>query len=199
LFISLNARENPFFPSDTDKETAITSNEDMSVPPLKRATISLPSQARVVQKVTIEYKTLEGSIENKSINLQNSIDWHLPIFISQSYTENINVPEEAVEKTKFEQIGSIKYVTFYASGKELKLITQDKILRHFLMVEPHRIVIDFQRDTTLKAYTKVNSKYVFNKIRIGNHNKYYRAVIELDGLYTYSMQTIDDGYLFTVR
>ncbi len=199
LLVNLYARENPFFPSDAKKEIPITSNEDMSVPPLKRVAITLPSQARIIQKVTIEYKTLSGFVENKSIDLEHSIDWHLPIFVSQSYTENVETPKVVVEKTTFEQIASIEYVTLYASGKELKVVTTDKMLRNFLMVQPHRIVLDFDRDTTLKMYIKENPKQIFNKIRVGNHNKYYRIVIELDGLYTYKMQTIADGYLFKLR
>jgi len=78
LFVSLQARENPFFPSEGEKDIPYTSNENTTIPQLKRATISLPTRARVIKKVTIEYKNLDGSIENKSIELENSVDWHLP-------------------------------------------------------------------------------------------------------------------------
>jgi len=199
LLITLDARENPFFPSDGEKDMPLTSNEDKTLPPLKRAAISFPPQARVLQKVTIEYKTLDGSVESKSIELQNSIDWHLPIFISQSYAENSNEQKSSSAEKEFEKIASIKYASFYTSDKELKIITTDKILRNFLLVEPHRIVIDFKRDTSLKSYTKENKKNVFTKIRIGNHSGYYRAVIELDGLYTYTMEKISDGYILKLK
>ncbi len=199
LLITLDARENPFFPSDGEKDMPLTSNEDKTLPPLKRAAISFPPQARVLQKVTIEYKTLDGSVESKSIELQNSIDWHLPIFISQSYAENSNEQKSSSAEKEFEKIASIKYASFYTSDKELKIITTDKILRNFLLVEPHRIVIDFKRDTSLKSYTKENKKNVFTKIRIGNHAGYYRAVIELDGLYTYTMEKISDGYILKLK
>jgi hypothetical protein len=194
-----SARENPFFPADGGQELPITSNQDRSVPPLKRATISLPDQARLIKKVTIEYQNLNGSIESKEIELKNSVDWHLPIFISQNYTESSNneIKKEEIAPKKekeYQKIASIKYATFFSYEKELKIVTEDKIIRNFLLVDPHRIVLDFKRDTTMESYTKLNKKNIFKKIRIGNHSGYYRAVIELDGLYTYSTKNTADGY-----
>ena len=202
LFISLDARENPFFPSQGENDLEVTSNEDRSLPPLKRATISFPDQARVIQKVTVEYKNLDGSVQTKSIELQNSIDWHLPLFISQSYadtSDNQNKQEKTLKKKKFTKIASIKYVDFYSYEKELKVITKDKIIRNFLLVEPHRIVLDFKRDTSFDSYIKNSKNNIFQKIRVGNHAGYYRAVIELDGLYEYSMKKISNGYIFILK
>jgi len=201
LLITLNARENPFFPTEGEVDIPLTSTKDMSSPALKRATITLPSQARILQKVTIEFKNLDGSIESKTIKLNNSIDWHLPIFISQSYSViNESVAPNIKEiPTSFEKIASVKYATFLSSEKILKIVTKDKIIRNFLLVNPHRIVIDFQRDTSLKSYTKKVDKNIFSLIRVGNHSGYYRAVVELDGLYRYTMQKVSDGYIFTLR
>jgi len=199
LLITLDARENPFFPSNGEKDMRLTSNQDVVIPPLKRAAISLPSQSRVLQKVTIEFKDLDGSVQSKSIELQNSIDWHLPIFISQSYTENLTEKKVPTSEKKFEKIASIKYASFYSSGKKLKILTSDKIIRNFLLVEPHRIVIDFKRDTNLQSYTKENKNNIFTKIRIGNHAGYYRAVVELDGLYTCTMGKTSNGYIFKLK
>ncbi|MDY0238878.1 MAG: AMIN domain-containing protein, partial [Campylobacterales bacterium] len=46
---------------------------------------------------------------------------------------------------------------------------------------------------------KDNKNSIFSKIRVGNHAGYYRAVIELDGLYRYNMQKIPDGYILNLR
>ena len=211
LLLSVSgARENPFFPAKGERDMPYTSNKDRTLPPLQRATLSLPSQARIIQKVTVEYKCLDGSIEQKSIELQNSVDWHLPIFISQSYvkTEAENKPEikhltkkpkRTKKKNSFKKIASFQYGNFYASSKTLKIVTNDKILRKFMLVDPHRIVIDFNRDTSLKTYTKQNKNSIFKKIRIGNHSKYYRVVIELDGEYRYKMKKIPNGYMFVLN
>ena len=107
LAIILEARENPFFPADGEMDIPLTSNLSTKIPALKRATISLPPQARVIQKVTVEYKNLDGSIKTKSVTINNAVDWHLPIFISQNY--NISTSKLKTEQNKFKKVASIKY------------------------------------------------------------------------------------------
>jgi len=201
LLISLDARDNPFFPTSGELEIPFTSNKDRTKEPLKQATISMPSQARIIKKVTVEFKNLDGSIESKSIELDNSIDWHLPIFISQSYSQNTNIIKEPkkIETKEFKKLSSIKFASFYSLDKTLKIETKDKLIRNFLLVNPHRIVIDFKKDAHLKWMSKENEHNVFKKIRVGNHKGYYRVVVELDGFYQYKMQKAKDGYLFKLR
>jgi len=195
----VDARENPFFPASGEMDIPITSNISTKIPPLKRATLTLPSQARIIKKVTIEYENLDGTIENKNIILKNSIDWHLPIFISQSYTAPSKMENKKEIKKSFKLITAIKYAKFYTLGETLKIVTKDKILRNFLLVQPHRIVIDFDRDTTLKSVIKSFKDNVFSKIRVANHSGYYRVVVELDGYYRYKMKKVSDGYIFKLR
>jgi len=212
LLTSLNARENPFFPSNGEKGIPVTSNIDEELPPLKRATLTLPSTARVIEGVTVQYKSLDGSIHTQSIELDNAIDWHLPIFVSQSYgsdekkvkktTQTQKAPNQKVEKKKssYKKIASIKLISFYAKDKKLKVITNDTIIRDFLLVKPHRIVFDLKRDTNIKSFVKDTSKdSLFTKVRIGNHDGYYRVVIELDGYYRYKMKKSKGGYIFELR
>ena len=198
FYISIvDARENPFFPSLGEKDLPYTTTNVETKPSLKRATIELPSYARVIKKVTIEYENLDASTETKSVELDNSIDWHLPIFISQNYM--INSPKKVKKQVKFSLVASIKYAKFFIDKNKLKIITKDKMLRNFLLVSPHRIVLDFARDTSLKTYVKMLNNEGFKKIRVGNHNKYYRVVIELDGIYNYDYKKISGGYLFKLR
>ncbi len=220
LLFTLNARENPFFPSNGEKDILLTTNQDSSQTPLKRAAITLPTQARVLQKVTIEFKNLDGSVETKSIEVENSIDWHLPIFISQSYSETPNAiqmeastapiakqknAEPAPQKknvskeTKYEDIASIPFLKLYASGKNLKLVTSDEMIRNFLIVDPHRIVIDFKKETDIKSYVNKIPNNIFKEVKIGNHDGYYRVVVELDGLYRYDFKKISEGYLVELK
>ena len=197
FFITLNARENPFFPSVGEKDISYTTNVLVKKEPLKRATITLPSTARVIKSVKIEFQNLDGSMETKKINLDNSVDWHLPIFVSQNYALNENQPvkKTVVKKEEFKKLFTKKYTTFYVNGKTLKIVTKDKLLRNFLLVEPHRIVCDFKRFDDLRSYTKKLKNAPFKSFRIGNHQGYYRIVIELDGYYKYKLSTIKDGYM----
>jgi len=228
LLVTLNARENPFFPSTGEKDILVTTNEESAQIPLKSAAITLPTQARILQKVTLEFKNLDGSIETKSIGLDNSIDWHLPIFISQSYTEVSNniepqtaqapqtvkriepqaaktaqiakpVEVKKAKETKYENIASFAFLNFFSSGKTIKLVTNDEAIRNFLLVNPHRIVVDFKKNVDVKSYTKNISNNIFKVIRIGNHEGYYRAVIELDGHYRYKFKKISDGYIVELK
>lgn len=203
LIINTQARENPFFPSQGEEDLPLTSNENIKIPKLKRASISLPSTARVIKKVTIEYENLDASYESKSIDLDNRVDWHLPIFISQSYSDQkviakkIKTPQKA--KVVFNEVAKIKNAKFLVSKNSLKIVSKDKLIRNFLLPQPHRIVIDFKKDSNIKSYLKYIKDSVFTKVRIGNHNGYYRVVIELDGYYRYKLNKHDYGCLITLE
>jgi len=197
LPLLLFGRENPFFPVDASQEIPLTSNQIRQIPPLKRATMTLPSTARTVESVTVAYKNLDGSIATKKIELHNSIDWHLPLFISQNYGSSPEIPKKGVLKEKYTKIVSLEFIQFYADAKKLKVVTEDKMLRSFLLVKPHRIVCDFKRETDIGSYVKnIKKPSLFKKIRVGTHKGYYRVVIELDGYYQYKLKQIKEGYLF---
>jgi len=203
LIVNTQARENPFFPSQGEEDLPFTSNENKQIPKLQRVSISLPSTARVIKKVTIEYENLDASSESKSIDLDNTVDWHLPIFISQSYTKQktLEMKSKTSEKSKltYKEVAKIKHAKFLVSKKSLKIITEDKLIRNFLLPQPHRIVMDFKRESTMKSYMKNIPNSVFTKVRIGNHNTYYRVVIELDGYYRYKLKNLSNGCLITLQ
>lgn len=202
LLISLNARENPFFPSEGEIDLPVSSNISQTQEPLKRATITLPSTARMIEEVTIKYKNLDGSIKHTSIVLNNSIDWHLPLFISQNYETTKSVKIVKLEKLvlkqeKFEEVASLEYIKLFTSNKTLKIVTKDRMIRDFLLVKPHRIVCDFDREIDIRSFEKnMKNQNIFRKIRVGNHTGYYRVVIELDGYYRYKLQKVDGAYIF---
>ena len=209
LILTLHARENPFFPPEGEKDIFITTNKDNSKIPLKQAAITLPSQARVLQKVTIELKNLDGSIETKSIELDNSIDWHLPIFISQGYRETaVPTPKEkelskttttTPTPTKKNDIQNGIGPKLSVEGKSLKVTTKNEAIRNFLIANPHRIVIDFKSNTEVASFVKKDFDKVFQEVRVGNHKNYYRVVVELDGFYKYNFKKVDDGYIVELK
>ena len=202
LFGALDARDNPFFPAEGMKDLPVTSSSVQSFDPLKRAAVTLPDSARVLKKVTVEYQNLDGSLGTRSIDLDHSVDWHLPLFVSQSYSatkdDNAPLPETApatAKPTVYTLLADFGVVRFYQSGKTLKVTTSDPLLRHFMLVEPHRIVLDFKRDADFRSKVKtIKDGNPFKEIRIGNHNGYYRTVIELDGQYRYHIDQ-NEGYI----
>jgi hypothetical protein len=195
LLTLLEARDNPFFPAEGVKDLPVTSSEIKAFDPLKRAAITLPDSARVLKKVTVEYQNLDGSVGKRSIDLDNSVDWHLPLFVSQSYSATKTEAAVSSKPSKkqastpaFNKIAGFTEATFYQSDKTIKIATDDPLLRHFMLVEPHRIVLDFKRDADFLSKSKLIEKgKPFTKIRLGNHKGYYRVVIELDGQYRYDI------------
>jgi hypothetical protein len=197
LFLFIEARENPFFPSPEEVDITMTSNSTKKLDPLKRATLTLPSTARTIESVTVKYKNLDGSISEVSEELGNSVDWHLPIFVSQNYGgvesehKKINIP------LTYTKIAGLKFIKLYENKSSLKIRTNDKLIRNFLLIKPHRIVCDFKRDINIRNFEKeVASKGVIEKVKLGNHKGYYRVVIELDGHYRYKLQSSKDAYIF---
>ena len=203
LVMNTQARENPFFPSEGEEDLPYTSNKNQKKSKLKQLSLTLPSTARVIKKVTIHYENLDASSETKSIDLDNTVDWHLPIFISQSYVSEKAPATKGKTlvkaNTAYIDAGKIKYAKFSLNNKSFKIITNDKLIRNFLLPQPHRIVMDFKRDSSIKTYIKDIPNSVFTKVRVGNHNAYYRVVVELDGYYRYKLKKLSDGCLITIE
>ena len=192
VLISLDARENPFFPSSGEVDMTYTSNKEINTEPLKRATITLPSSARIVESITVKYKNLDGSISKKSIVLGNSVDWHLPLFISQNYGGSSSEEKEV----RYKKVAGVKFISLYESKNRLKIVTRDRMIRNFLLTKPHRIVCDFKRDINIRSYEKSIQNSIVTRVKLGNHKGYYRVVIELDGYYRYKVKEDAKGYLF---
>lgn len=194
----LFCRENPFFPAEGELDMPFSSNIAAEFEPLGRATLKLPSTARVIENVTVTYKNLDGSIDTTTLELGNAVDWHLPLFISQNFESS--TPETTKKEQKieaFKELASLEFIALYATSTEIKLITEDEIVRDFLLPKPHRIVCDFKRDINIRSFSKdINGVKAIKKFRIGNHSGYYRVVIELDGYYNYKIQKQKKGYLF---
>lgn len=201
MIATSQARQNPFFPSKGEVDIPYTSNTKISSPPLKRATISVPSDARVIKKITVEYLNLDGSNSTTSIKLNNTVDWHLPIFVSQSMGK-IESKQKTTTKLKVEknytQLYDLGFISFYKKEKEFKVVTTDKMIRSFLLTKPHRIVMDFKRKLRVKSKVKELSERYYKKISFGVHKDYYRIVLELDGHYRYNKDKIKKGYILSI-
>ena len=200
---SLNARENPFFPAKNTVVPSITTNISDTTQEFTKTSVSLPSTARVLENVIITYKNLDGSISNKKINISKPIDWHKKITISQT-KKNICIQtnKKSISKDKlkpnFKKIASLRFISFYSFKNMLKIVTKDKLLRSFKLIKPNRIVLDFKRDANFRSY-KFKGFKIFKKLKLGNHSGYYRAVIELDGIYMFDIKKRDYGYLLEVK
>lgn len=218
LSVLLFSRDNPFFPIDGEDDLSLASNVVEHFDALNTQEIVLPDSARVLKKVTLRYQNLDGSLEDKELILNSSLDWHLPVKILQndlvntqvekkinhkSTTENIATKKKKPVKKKkniqkFKKVYHYKFVTFYQMDRFMQVATSDDLIRKLVLVNPHRIVLDFKRDAIfLTRDKKLNSKF-YKVIRLGNHDGYYRVVLELDGKYRYKLLKKSYGYLVEV-
>ena len=198
--LSLSARENPFFPAKGGTDLPLTTNQQVQIQTLERASLTLPSTARILQSVTIKYKNLDGSISEKTEEIGEGIDWHLPLFVSQNIdiksSEKSN-KKKSTPKEKERKILNLSFISLVARGKNLDLHTKDRMIRTFLLVKPQRIVCDFARDIDIRSRSvDVKKESIVTQVRVGNHDGYYRVVIELDGYYKYEKKRTAMGYNF---
>lgn len=190
-FLCLFGRDNPFFPTDPDEKQMPTTNKAETLKPYTTQQISLPNSARAVKAIIIRYQNLDGSLSTEELEVNNEIDWHVPFVITQKQPVS-----SKQEEKKTPSVINAKFIKFLPIGKSMKIITDDKLIRNFMLTSPHRIVLDFSRDTSFKPKNFDVNEEPYTLIRMGNHHKYYRVVIELDGQYRYKLET--DGKEYTI-
>ncbi|GMB96237.1 AMIN domain-containing protein [Helicobacter sp. NHP22-001] len=179
LLMALVARENPFEPSRNVGQTALGDE----VPDYFRyVNVNLPSTARILTKVTLTYKTLDASTHTESVDVNQRIDWHYPIKVTQ----------QAAILGKQGKIFRVGAFDFWIHENKLYLHTAHKIQRSFVLINPYRIVLDTDRDEQdFRQKVQVDEKYV-NNIAIETHDNFYRFSIVLDGQYQYKIEQKND-------
>ena len=100
---------------------------------------------------------------------------------------------------RYVQRVKLPFIKFSTKANNMRVETKDKLLRHFMLPHPHRIVLDFKGSSHFLAKKYTSLVKPFKKIRLGNHNGYYRVVIELDGQYEYQEKRDISGITLSVR
>ncbi|MFY9142893.1 AMIN domain-containing protein [Sulfuricurvum sp.] len=195
LLSPLVARENPFFTPADSKANKVTSNIPDTKPPLGTVNYTLPDQARILKEVTFTIQNLDGSIETRKMEIDHSIDWHRPISISQGSNASSAQPAAANSASS----ADFGFIRFNTKGKHLTIKTADPLVRHFVLSDPSRIVLDFKRNVTFKEEEKILNAAPYLKVTLGNHAKFIRATITLDGRYRYSLNKTGDLISITCK
>ncbi|MDD5717615.1 MAG: AMIN domain-containing protein [Sulfuricurvum sp.] len=184
LLSPLIARENPFFSSNGLKSEAVTSNVPDTKPPLTSINYTFPNQARILTEVTLTFQNLDGSTEKHTIPVDKSIDWHHPITIYQSNTTSASSP--LIKNTA--SSADFGFLRLNTNNKHLTIATSDKLVRHFVLSGPNRIVLDFNHNSTFKTERKSLNSAPYLDATIENHAKFSRLTITLDGRYRYALK-----------
>ncbi|TLE00375.1 AMIN domain-containing protein [Helicobacter muridarum] len=147
--------------------------------------VQLPSNAREIKNVTITYQNIDGTVGQKDIKIDKSIDWHYPIKISQ---------QEAIRNIA-KRYFSLNDFEFYIEGANFVVkSTKHRIIRHFLLAEPLTIIVDFSRDggSEYNGNIGTGEKY-FSNVNVNARSNMYRLSITLDGMYQYNLKSLKDG------
>ncbi|MDO9056953.1 MAG: AMIN domain-containing protein [Sulfuricurvum sp.] len=190
LLSSLSARENPFFPLDESKKQKVTSNIPDARPQMGTVSYTFPDQSRVLKEVTLSVQNLDGSIEERKIQVDQTIDWHRPLVLSQGGKSAHTVA------AKNSSVANFGFVQFYSKGKSLSVKAPDALVRHFVLSDPNRIVLDFKHAASFKSEKKALNAAPYLDVTLGNHGQFARATITLDGHYSYTLNKA--GGLITI-
>ena len=68
-------RENPFAPSSDINASMASSNVVENLPPFEKQNFKFPADARNFISVTLKYKSIDGSIKEKTVDINKSISW----------------------------------------------------------------------------------------------------------------------------
>ncbi|OHD77629.1 MAG: hypothetical protein A2023_04060 [Sulfuricurvum sp. GWF2_44_89] len=182
LLSPLFARENPFFPLDESKKQKVTSNIPDARPQMGTISYTLPDNARVLKEVTLSIQNLDGSIEERKIEVDQSVDWHRPLLLTQGGKSSHSVVSNN------SSVANFGFVQFYSKGKSLSVKTSDSLVRHFVLSDPNRIVLDFKHVGSFKSEKKVLNAAPYVDVTLGNHGEFARATVTLDGRYSYTLK-----------
>jgi len=195
------SRENPFAPVENISKFTQPPTQDKQ---FDRVYLSLPDSARILKKLDVYYQNLDGSVSHRSVNIDRKIDWHNKFIFSyknSKTTKSTRVKSLPIKSTGY-SIKRYKYkgfIAFEVGNKKMKIITKDSKIRDFIVDNPYKIVIDFRRDTNFLTKTFKVKMAPFVSIVLGNHDKYYRVVVALDGQYLYDLKKQKGDYIITLK
>jgi len=144
--------------------------------------VILPSDARILKEVIFVYQSVSGDIKEKKVKINKHIDFHKPIYISHTPK---NFP--------LKELNFLDLFKMYIKNKKILINTKDKLIRHFFLVKPFRIVLDFKKDADFLTIKKFLKNSIVKKVVVGNHDGYYRVVIYFDAKYMYKITKTDEG------
>jgi hypothetical protein len=179
----LFARINPFVPVVKPQNTIIVKPSYF-----KQKEVYLPSDARILKKVIFVYQSVSGDIKQKEVDINKHIDFHKPILILHS-----------PKKFPLRELNFLNLFKMYIKNKTVFIATKDKLIRHFFLVQPFRIVMDFKRDADFLTIKKTVKNSYVKKVVVGNHDGYYRVVIYFDAKYMYKIKKTDEGVKIEIQ
>jgi hypothetical protein len=192
-------RNNPFVPiNNITKFTHINKKE----PVFNDVKIKLPNSARILKSVEVVYQNLDGSVDKKVKIIDKKIDWHDELIFTKTMSQATQmkpIVEKRDTREKAKTYEFRNFIKFEVTKTSFKIITKDIKIRDFLVSKPYKVVVDFKRDANFLTKRFVLNTPPFVSVVLGNHDKYYRVAIKLDGQYVYTLRKVKGDYIITLR
>ncbi|MDO9206963.1 MAG: AMIN domain-containing protein [Sulfuricurvum sp.] len=189
LIVSAFARENPFFSTSENKNLPTSSNQTEHKPPLTSMTYSFPDHSRILKEVTFTFQNVDGSLETRKLEVDQSIDWRAPLILSQAGGRQ----KAASTTTANSSQTSYDFVQLISSGNQMSLLAKDPMIRHFTLTDPDSVVVDFRHKGTFDTFEKSLNASPYKKVKITNHGKFARVTLTLDGHYVCKVNETNQG------
>lgn len=163
---------------------------------------NIPKLEESLKRINIE--TLDDQIlktqeskkeENKTKEKQIKVIMELNETNLSQINAKIAQKESKKEEIKSDDI-EIKFknlVKLSFNKMSVKIHAKDELIRHFLIPNPYKIVLDFKRKNSFYTKTLKVNKEPFKEFTMGSHRDYYRVAILLDGHYNYELEQQKDG------
>ncbi|MCH9814497.1 MAG: AMIN domain-containing protein [Epsilonproteobacteria bacterium] len=181
LTLSLSARENPFVPLND----GTLASENRSVLDVKKA-------LDVFEKVEIpQKKTVIKKVEKPKVTLKNKPIKPVVKKVKKKKKRTYKKPKKDLI------LYHSKYTKISHRTNQLKITTQDTMLKNFQLKSPNRIVFDFERFDVIKPLRKKVNSTLISNIRVGHHDYFYRVTLTLKKYKSYKLKKIADGYIIS--
>lgn len=187
----LVGREDPFELKMTPKSSPQSVEGEISKP-LESLDVTLPSTTRILKEVKFVYQKIDGSIEEKSVQINSDIDWHYPITISQIGDQSVIEAKKPVSY----KVGEFEFII---TGKTIRIYSPFRLKQNFVLPKPFRIIIDLNRgEKNINQIFNLKGKF-FSNISLGTHQDFYRVTLTLDGQYGYNIEQDEKGYIIILK
>jgi len=178
----LYARENPFVPLVDMSQMPITSLDPTVKKELEEFEFSLPAGAMIIDSIVVNYQDASGRVKSQSYEVDKKINWHYPLYLSHT-------PKKHFETKEYQPLDFVKIVH---EGTTISIYTTDRMIRNFHLVNPFKLVFDFENKQSFLTKREKMDKPVV-EYAVGNHGSYYRVVFEFDATYRYEVKKIPNG------
>ena len=225
LAVILEARENPFETSMSPQTVGKTTQIKDELTDFKSTTLTLPSSARILKSASVTFQNLDGSISEEIVAIDQNVDWHLPLTLSQKTETTAPKPSvhvvtpPSIEKKdlppaplpKEEKPSSTananasnafklnEDLSFFINQNEITIFTKESKIRDFLIADPYKVVIDFKKVNSYGTKSLEFNKAPFVSATLGSHDGFYRIALLLDGHYRYDLQAFNGGYIVKLK